>query len=70
MLGLHDLDIAEIIDGEKSGKCKFLGYSDEDKWLTSLMAGHTEGRYEKPSRKPPMTPVQPRAGTSSSEGEE
>jgi hypothetical protein len=52
MVGLYDLDIAEIIDGEKSGNC------------------HTEGQYDKPSRKPPMTPVQPRAGTSSSEGEE
>jgi hypothetical protein len=29
-----------------------------------------DGLYEKRSREPPMTPVHPRAGTSSSDGEE
>jgi len=48
MVGLHNLDIAEIIGGEKSGN----------------------RRKEKRSRKPPMTPVHPRAGTSSFDGEE
>jgi hypothetical protein len=31
MVGLRDLDIAEIIGGEKSGNRRFLGWSNEDK---------------------------------------
>lgn len=53
---LHDLDVADIIDGGGSGH-----------------SGRKQNMYEKPlekpSREPSMTPVHPRAGTSS-DGEE
>ena len=70
MVALHGLDVADIIDGENSGNCRCLEWPEKDKGLTSSMAGRKGGLQEKPNREPPVTPVHPRAGTSSSDGEE
>lgn len=70
MVALHDLDVADIINGENSGNCRSLGRPGKDKRLTSSTAGRKEGLREKSSHEPPVTPVHPRAGDSSSDDEE